>query len=171
MLQACTTNVQQAEDQRRVSRMELNEWKSEHPEDNCLSGRGLLLSKTVEREQANVRIHQQTENYIPFTTQPDGLLYSTTPFQILNGMLNSLDTTQYPRFQETVDVIVKDILDSSDLNLLSEQYDDSFLVPMRAKGGRPRSRPGSATQRVQEQENEDSSSNKSKGFKANVRKR
>ena len=172
MLQPSATNVQQAEEQLRVSRIKLNEWRSEHTEDNCLSGKGLLLSKKVEREQANVKIHKETENYIPFTTQPDGLVYSTTPFQILNGMLNSLDITQYPRFQETVDVIVKDILASSDLKLLSEQYDDSFLVPMRAKGGRPRSRPGSATERVQEQENEsDSSSNKSNGFKANVRKR
>jgi HNH endonuclease len=143
MLQPSIANVQQAEEQLRISRTELNEWRSGHKD--CLSGRGLLLSKKVER------------------------VYSTTPFQILNGMLNSLDITQYPKFQETVDVIVKDIMDSSDLKLLSEQYDDFFLVPMR---GRPRSRSGSATERVQDQKNESgSSSNKSNGFKANVRNR
>ena len=83
-------------------------------------------------------------------------MYSKTPFQILYGMFNSFDAAQYPRFQETNDkccVVVKDILDSSDLEQLSQEYDDLFLVPMRAKGRRPRSR-------GQEQENEsDSSSN------------
>jgi hypothetical protein len=61
-----TANVQQAEEQLRISRTELNEWRSGHTD--CLSGRGLLLSKEVEREKANVKIHKETENYTPFAT-------------------------------------------------------------------------------------------------------
>ena len=93
-------------------------------------------------------------------------------FKILNAMLNGYTDQHYNRFNETKLVIIKDILFSDDLEQLSELYDDSFLVPMRAKGGRPSSRPQSATERVQGQERDShSSSIKSNVFKTAVRDR
>jgi hypothetical protein len=87
-------------------------------------------------------------------------------------MLNGYTDQHYNRFNETKLVIIKDILFSDDLEQLSELYDDSFLVPMRAKGGRPSSRPQSASERVQGQERDShSSSIKSNVFKTAVRDR
>jgi hypothetical protein len=61
---------------------------------------------------------------------------------------------------------------SDDLVQLAELYDDLFLVPMRAKGGRPSSRPQSATERVKGQEKDShSSSNKRNIFITAVRER
>ena len=109
-------------------------------------------------EQANEKLQQ--------------LRSDLTPYKILNAMLNSLSNLHYEGFVQTRQRIINDILAAEDLEALSQQYDDMLLVPMRAKGGRPRSRASSATQRVQDQENEsDSSSIKSHKFKSDVRER
>jgi hypothetical protein len=92
-------------------------------------------------------------------------------FKILNAMLNC--HSEYEGFLQTKQVVMDDILNSEDLEELSQLYDDCFFMPMRARGGRPRSRPSSATERVQNQGNSDSdsSSYKSNVFKAQVRER
>ena len=97
----------------------------------------------------------------------------TTCYKILNAMLNSCNGTEFDGFLQTKKVVIEDILGSTDLEELSGVYDDCFLMPMRASGGRPRSRTSSATERVQTQENSDSdtSSMKSNAFKSKVRER
>jgi hypothetical protein len=88
-------------------------------------------------------------------------------------MLNSCNGTEFEGFLQTKQVVIEDILRSNDLEELSELYDDCFLMPMRAIGARPCSRPTSATVRVQNQEysDSDSSSLKSNIFKSKVRER
>jgi hypothetical protein len=97
----------------------------------------------------------------------------TTCYKILNAMLNGCNGTEFEGFLKTKQAVIEDILSSNDLEELAGMYDDCFLMPMRASGGRPRSRTSSATDRVQSQENidSDSSSYKSNGFKTKVRER
>jgi hypothetical protein len=97
----------------------------------------------------------------------------TTCYKILNAMLNSCNGTEFDGFLQTKQKVIEDILSSTDLEELSGLYDDCFLMPMRASGGRPRSRTSSATERVQNQDNgdSDSSSLKSNAFKSKVRER
>jgi hypothetical protein len=65
----------------------------------------------------------------------------------------------FQKFNETKQVIINDILFSADLEKLSEVYDDSFLVPMRA------------TERVMQVRDSHSSSQKSNGFETKERER
>lgn len=168
MLQPATSTFVQAQERLSEAKTKYTEYQRNNPEN----GEQLtLLLEQVKIKEANVRIHQETGNYSPFSTQIDGLVYSTTPFQILNAMLNSLDFTTYQPFSQFQQIIANEILSSTNLEELSEQYDDLFLVPMRAKGGRPRSRPSSATERVQNQDEPVSSSSKSNAFKSKVRER
>ena len=94
-----------------------------------------------------------------------GIANDSTCYKILNAMLNGFDDSQFPGYRETKQTIINDILISKDLQELSQLYDDSFLVPMRARGG--------ASQRIQNQENSDSDSSsfKSNAFESKVRER
>ena len=96
----------------------------------------------------------------------------SSSYKILNAMLN-FDEAEFEGFLQTKQIVIEQILESENLEELSQLYDDCFLMPMRAKGGKPRSRAQSATERVQTQENgdSDSSSLKSNLFKAKVRER
>ncbi|KAI8898212.1 hypothetical protein BC833DRAFT_590694 [Globomyces pollinis-pini] len=95
-----------------------------------------------------------------------GIPKDSTCYKILNAMLNGYNDTQFQGYGETRKIIVDDILNSKNLEELSQLYDDSFLVPMRA-------RPSSATRRIQNQEdsNSDSSSFNSSAFMKMVRER
>jgi hypothetical protein len=119
-----------------------------------------LLAKQVQRNEANVKLHQQTDNYCPFITK-DGLELYTTPFQILHSMLNCCNGLDYEPFRQFQENIAKEILQSQDLQELSEKIDDLFLVSMR--------------ERVQDHEQvnspEISSSSKCNDFKKLVRQR
>jgi hypothetical protein len=97
----------------------------------------------------------------------------TSCFKILNAMLNCCNGLEFEGYLQTKQKVIEDILCSSNLEELSGVYDDCFLLPMRANGGRPRSRTSSATERVQNQENSesDSSSMKSNAFKRSVKER
>ncbi|KAJ3256243.1 hypothetical protein HK103_005606 [Boothiomyces macroporosus] len=93
-------------------------------------------------------------------------------YKILNAMLNATADSDYESFASTRQVIIQDILASDNLEELASKYDNLFLMPMRASGGRPGSRPSSATQRIQEEEDKShSSSSKSNKFKSDVRER
>ena len=63
----------------------------------------------------------------------------TTCYKILNAMLNSCNGLEFEGFLQTKQKVIEDILRSNDLEVLSEMYDDCFLMSMRASGGRPRS--------------------------------
>jgi hypothetical protein len=97
----------------------------------------------------------------------------TTCYKILNAMLNSYNGTEFDGFLQTKKVVIEDIRNSTNLEELSGEYDDCFLMPMRASGGRPRSRSSSATERVQNHDNGDSNSSslKSNAFKSKIRER
>ncbi|KAJ3273306.1 hypothetical protein HDV01_004523 [Terramyces sp. JEL0728] len=86
-------------------------------------------------------------------------------------MLNAPNYFQYKEFIKTSEVVAADILASNDLETLANEYDNLFLMPMRAKGGRPNSRPSSATQRIQDDTNNHSSTLRSDAFKEKVRQR
>ena len=170
MLQLANSTLSQANEKLSISISILSEFQKAHTEN---AGQVVLLSKQVERNEANVKIHQPTENYSPFSIQPDGLKYKTTAFQILDGMLNSLDATHYSNFQDTIDVVVTDILKSNDLQKLSEDYDKYFLMPMRSKSGpKQTSRPVSPTQRVlvemQQPNASENSSTKNNAIKSKI---
>ncbi|KAJ3269971.1 hypothetical protein HDV01_000777 [Terramyces sp. JEL0728] len=93
-------------------------------------------------------------------------------YKILNAMLNATTDINYEGFSQTRQVVIQDILASDDLEELANKYDNLFLMPMRARGGRPSSRPSSATQRIQEQDyTSHSSSSKNDKFKSDVRQR
>ena len=78
----------------------------------------------------------------------------SSSFKILNAMLNSINGPEYEGTKKTV---IEDILNAQDLEEIAAINDDCFLMPMRARGVRPRSsRPSSATERVQTLENSDS---------------
>ncbi|KAJ3268736.1 hypothetical protein HDV01_002340, partial [Terramyces sp. JEL0728] len=93
-------------------------------------------------------------------------------YKILNAMLNATTDINYEGFTQTRQVVIQDILASDSLEELANKYDNLFLMPMRARGGRPSSRPSSATQRIQEQDyTSHSSSSKNDKFKSDVRQR
>jgi hypothetical protein len=168
MLQLATSTLVQAQEKLSETETKYTEYLRNNPED---TEQLTLLFEQVKINEANVRVHQETKDYCPFIKHSDGLLYSTTPFLILNAMLNSLYSTTYQPFSQFQQIIANEIISSTNLHELSEQYDDLFLVPMRAKGGRPRSRPCSATERFQNQDEPASSSSKSNAFKSKVRER
>jgi len=64
------------------------------------------------------------------------LPHDQSAYQILNALLNSLANQDDPYFIQTREVIIQDIMNSTDLQALSEDYDNLFLVPMRAKSWR-----------------------------------
>ncbi len=72
-----------------------------------------------------------------------GIAKDSTCYKILNAMLNAFNDTQFQGYGETKQTIINDILNSNNLEELCQLHDDSFLVPMRAKGVRARSRPSS----------------------------
>ena len=60
---------------------------------------------------------------------------NATSFLILNAMLNFANGNNYIPFLQTQEIIAHQILSSNDLQALSEQYDNTFLMPMRSMTG------------------------------------